>query len=262
MLSLLSFLGVSVKRQDSVNIPILSKETSYFKPEVFRVALKEIKSEEVLAKFLDKQAKLYPQEYREAIQSYFKEKLANRTGLMRHVSFFDSENTSTLSFGAVVQGFKDLGFETLSAYLNTLLVIGGGIAGTKKVEPPVEEVHNLTHPKSHTAIFNQNVDNLNQDVHEARVKSMIKQLLNGREILEQEDIDSLVDQLGKKRSKTCTDELLRALLRPLQRVAFTNIMNLCGGVLTEQDLNDFFMGTLFYAVAEPSSIAHRVMTMR
>ncbi|MBL7480617.1 caleosin family protein [Legionella bononiensis] len=262
MPNLLSFLGVPVQQQNLVNEPILLEEPSEFKPHVFRVALANIKSEEVLEKYLDKQAKLYPNEYREAIQAYFKEKLANRTGLMRHVSFFDSENRSTLNFGTVVQGFKDLGFEPLSAYLNTFIVIGGAIAGTKKIDRPVEEAHNLTHPKSHTAVFNQNVDNLNQDVHEARMRSMIKQIMNGREVLEQEDIDSLVEQLGKKRSKTCTDELIRALLRPLQRVAFTNLMNLCGGVLTEQNLNDFFRGTLFYAVAEPSSIAHRVMTMR
>ncbi|KTD52826.1 caleosin family protein [Legionella quateirensis] len=262
MPNLLSFLGVPVQQQNLIDEPIFLEESSDFKPHVFRVALANIKSEDVLAQYLDKQAKLYPREYREAIQAYFKEKLANRTGLMRHVSFFDAENKSTLSFGTVVQGFKDLGFEPLSAYLNTLLVIGGGIAGTKKVKPPVEEVHDLTHPKSHTAIFNQNVANPNHEAHEDRVESMINQLMNGREILQQEDIDGLVEQLGKKRSKTCTDELLRALLRPLQRVAFTNIMNLCGGALTRQNLYDFFMGTLFYAVAEPTSIAHRVMTMR
>jgi hypothetical protein len=258
----LSILSVPVKKQNSVNIPTYSEKKTAFELESFHAALKNIKSEEVLAKYLDRQAILHPKEYRENIQNYFKEKLATRTGLMRHVSFFDSENKSALNFRIVVQGFKDLGFDLISAYLNTFLVIVGGIAGTKKIEPPVDEVHNLTHPKSHTALFNQNTSDPNPDVHENRVKSMITRLMRGRETLGKEDIDALVDELGKKRSKTYIDELVRTLLRPLQRVAFTNVMNLCGGSLTTQNLEDFFMGTLFYAVAEPASIAHRVMTMR
>lgn len=262
MVSLLSFLGVSVKKQNSVCEPVFLEKKTSFKPDIFHIALKNVKSTEVLAKYLDKQARLHPEEYQKAIQGYFKEKLAQRTGLMRHVGFFDSENTSTLSFSKVVQGFKDLGFEPLSAYLNTLLVMGGGIAGTKKIEPPVDKAHNLTHPKSHTAIFNQNAENLNNEGHEARIKIMVRQLMAGREILKKEDIDPLVEQLGKKRSKTCTDELIRTFLRPLQRVAFTNVMNLCGGSLTEQNLLDFFEGTLFYALAEPAAIAPRVIAMR
>lgn len=262
MVSLLSFLGVPVKKQNLVPEPVFLKIKSDFKPDIFRIALKNLKSKEVLARYLDKQAKLHPEEYRQAIQGYFKEKLTQRTGLMRHVGFFDPENTSTLSLSTVVQGFKDLGFGPVSAYLNTLLVIVGGIAGTKKIEPPVEQAHHLTHPKSHTAIFNQNLSNLNNEAHEARIKRMVRHLMNGHETLKKEDIDPLVEQLGKKRSKTCTDELIRTLLRPLQRVAFTNLMNLCGGSLTEQNLIDFFEGTLFYAVAEPASVAPRVMAMR
>lgn len=264
MPGLFTFLGVQIKEQPVKKNPSKKEKEEalpFSRAEVLRVALNNVKSEEVLAAYLDKQARLHPEEYREAVQAYFKEKLVHRTGLMRHLSFFDSENNSSLSFGKVVQGFKDLGFEPVSAYLNTIIVIGGGILGTRKMNPPVEEAHNLTHPKSHTALFNQNLARPNSEVHEARMRTMISHLMNGREILNKEDIDGLVDGLGKKRSRTCTDELVRALLRPLQRVAFTNLMNLCGGSLREQDLEDFFMGTLFYAIAEPASVAHRVIVI-
>lgn len=256
------FLGVPVKTPNSEIKPFSSEKKSTFSPDIFRIALKNMKSEENLAKYLHKQAQLYPNEYREAIQAYFKEKLDQRTGLMRHVSFFDSENTSTLNFMDVVQGFKDLGFGTLSAYLNTALVIGGGILGTQKLEPPVEKVHHLTHPISHTALFNQNPSKFNNTAHERFIKNMIEKKMKGRDKLGEEDIISLVDEIGKQHPKTGLGEVFAKLLRPLQIVAFTNVMNLCGGSLTQQDLEDFFSGTLFYAIAEPSSVAHRVMTMR
>ncbi|KTD06383.1 hypothetical protein Lgra_3160 [Legionella gratiana] len=261
MSGILSFFGVPVKKQRSDESFSLQKQ-SKFLPDIFRIALKNMKSEENLAKYLNKQAKIHPEEYREAIQTYFKEKLDQRTGLMRHVSFFDSENTSKLNFLNVMQGFKDLGFGTLSAYLNTFLVIGGGIIGTQKLEPPIEKVHDLTHPISHTALFNQNPAKFNNNAHDKFVKNMIKRILNGRDKLEEEDIVTLVDEIGKRHPTTGLGKLFVALLRPLQIVAFTNVMNLCGGSLSEQDLEDFFGGTLFYAIAEPTSVAHRVMTMR
>ncbi|KTC92029.1 caleosin family protein [Legionella cincinnatiensis] len=261
MAGILSFFGVPVKPNLEAET-FSSEKKSDFLPDIFRIALKNMKSEENLAKYLHKQAQIHPQEYREAIQTYFKEKLDQRTGLMRHVSFFDSENTSTLNFMNVVQGFKDLGFGTLSAYLNTALVIGGGILGTQKLEPPIEKVHNLTHPVSHTALFNQNPSKFNNNAHEKLIKNMIQRMMKGRDKLEKEDLITLVDEIGKRHPKTGLGKLFVELLRPLQIVAFTNVMNLCGGSLTQQNLEDFFSGTLFYALAEPTSVAHRVMTMR
>ncbi|AUH71552.1 caleosin family protein [Legionella sainthelensi] len=256
------FLDVPVKKPSSEAETFSEKRKSDFLPDTFRIALNNMKSEENLAKYLHKQAQLHPQEYREAIQSYFKEKLDQRTALMRHVSFFDSENTSTLNFMNVAQGFKDLGFGRLSAYLNTALVIGGGILGTQKLEPPIEKVHNLTHPVSHTALFNQNPSKFNNTAHEKFIKNMIERKMKGRDKLGEEDIIALVDEIGKQHPKTGLGKVFAEFLRPLQIVAFTNVMNLCGGFLTQQDLADFFSGTLFYAIAEPSSVAHRVMTMR
>jgi len=259
---LLKILGVPIKQPIPKNEKHSSEKKSFFMPNVFRMALDGMKSEEALEKYLEKQAKLHPEEYQQAIQDYFKEKLAQRTGLMRHVSFFDRDNTSKLNFWDVEQGFIDLGFGTISAYLNTILVIGGGILGTRKKELSVEDSHQLTHPKSHTALFNQNRTNFNNEAHENRLNKMVKHFMNGREQLEEKDIEDIVQNLGKNRSKNCLDEVARTLLRPLQRVAFTNILNLNGGSLTEKDLIEFFTGTFFYARAEPASVAHRIITMR
>ncbi|ARB92520.1 caleosin family protein [Legionella longbeachae] len=256
------FLDVPVKKQNSETETFSEEKKSNFLPDIFRIALKNMKSEDKLAKYLQKQAQMHPKEYREAIQDYFKEKLEHRTGLMRHVSFFDSENTSTLHFMDVVQGFKDLGFGALSAYLNTALVIGGGILGTQELEPPIEKVHNLAHPLTHTALFNQNPFKFNNVAHAKYLKNMIERKMKGRDQLGEKDIIELVDEIGKQHPKNGLGKVFVELLRPLQIIAFTNVMNLCGGSLKQQDFEDFYNGTLFYGIAEPSSVAHRVMTMR
>ncbi|QMT61012.1 caleosin family protein [Legionella sp. PC997] len=251
------FLNNSTQLSDEAT----SSKSSTFLPKAFRAALEHMKSEELLSKYLQKQAKLHPEEYHEAIQAYVLEKLTDRTGLMRHVSFFDPDNTSTLSFLNVVQGFRDLGFSAFSAFGMTCLVMGGGVMGTQKLNPPVEEVHKLQHPLFHTAAFNQNQSKLNQ-AHDKLVERLVDQIMMGRDEIEKQDILAFADEVEKRHPVAGPSKIGQSILKQLQILAFTNLQDICGGKLTKKDLMDLYRGTLFYAIAEPDTVAHRVMAMR
>lgn len=238
------------------------KSKSPFLGRVFRAALENMQSEDLLSQYLQKQARLHPEEYREAIQAYVRDKLASRTGLMRHISFFDPDNTSTLGFLNVVQGFRDLGFDALSAFGMTCLVMGGGIMGTQQLNPPVKQVHKLQHPLFHTTAFNENQSKPNSEVHDRLVERVVDQIMMGRDEIEKKDIIAFAVEIEKKHPVAGPSKIGQYILKQLQILAFTNLQTVCGGKLTKKDLMDFYRGTLFYAVAEPATVAHRVMTLR
>jgi hypothetical protein len=242
---------------------IPTKTKSPFLSEVFRAALKNMQSVELLSQYLEKQARLHPEEYREAIQEYVKEKLLTRTGLMRHVSFFDPQNTSELSFFNVVQGFMDLGFDRFSSFGMTCLVMGGGMMGTQSLKPPIEKVHDLQHPMFHTAAFNEDRSkSKNPAAHDRLVERLIDQIMMGRDELEKEDILAFADEIEKKHPVAGPSKIGQFVLKQLQILAFNNLKTVCGDKLTKKDLMEFYQGTLFYAVAEPASVAPRVMALR
>ncbi|PJE16635.1 caleosin family protein [Legionella sp.] len=239
------------------------KKKSPFLPDTFRAALNNMQSEELLSQYLEKQAQRHPEEYREAIQDFVKDKLASRTGLMRHVSFFDPKNTSELEFFNVVQGFMDLGFDRFSSFGMTCLVMGGGMLGTQSIKPPIENVHDLQHPMFHTAAFNRDRSkSKNSAAHDKLVERLVDQIMMGRDELEKEDILAFADEIEKKHPVAGPSKIGQYLLKQLQILAFNNLKTVCGDKLTKKDLMDFYQGTLFYAVAEPASVAPRVMALR
>jgi len=256
--------GNEIQIAESEETTSSTKKKSPFSPQVFRAALKNMKSEELLARYLEKQAQRHPEEYREAIQEFVKDQLAVRTGLMRHVSFFDPDNTSELSFMNVVQGFMDLGFSRFSSFGMTCLVMGGGIMGTQTLRPPIDEVHKLQHPMFHTAAFNEDrsKSKKNPEAHDRLVEKLVDQIMMGRDVIEEKDILAFADEIEKRHPVAGPSKIGQFILKQLQILAFKNLKTVCGDTLTKKDLMDFYRGTLFYAVAEPASVAPRVMALR
>ncbi|KTD39421.1 hypothetical protein Lnau_0188 [Legionella nautarum] len=259
----MKFFSNSSLPDDSEEKASSEKPKYPFIPKAFHAALENMKSTEALSRYMESQAQRYPEEYREALQEYVKEKLLTRTGLMRHVSFFDPKNTKKLEFFNVVRGFMDLGFDRFSSFAMSCLVMGGGIMGTQSLKPPIESVHNLQHPMFHTGAFNEDRAKLkNAAAHDRLVRRLIDQIMMGRDELEEEDILAFADEIEKKHPVAGPSKIGQFALKQLQILAFNNLKTVCGDKLTKKDLIDFYQGTLFYAVAEPASVAPRVMALR
>lgn len=265
----MKFFSKTSLSDNTVQMLLSEEKASSAKPKppfiskAFHAALENMKSPEALSSYMESQAQRYPEEYREAVQDYVKEKLLTRTGLMRHVSFFDPKNISELSFLNVMQGFMDLGFDRFSSFGMTCLVMGGGILGTQSLKPPIGSVHVLQHPSFHTAAFNEDRSkSKNTAAHDRLVERLIDQIMMGRDELEKEDILAFADEIEKKHPVAGPSKIGQFVLKQLQILAFNNLKTVCGDKLTKKDLMEFYQGTLFYAVAEPASVAPRVMALR
>lgn len=202
-----------------------------------------------------------PNVFRAALREHVQDKLGALQPLERHIKFFDKDNDGTVHFGETYNSARCLNFGVGGAVAIALFSHTASLFKTWSWNVQTQRIFEIQHPAVHSGAF----DRVSAQADESKiiadkVAGLMAFDFGNKGYLTKEDFGRYVD--AKSAANTTDWFWTRWPTAAANKGEFGGLVTACNGQVTEQDLLDFYTGSLPYALAPSEEMAERIVNLR
>lgn len=219
-------------------------------------AAMQTQPEAALSKTLAAAAKESPKAFRAALRDQLEVELKDASKLQRHLTLLDLDGDGEVSMKENYKSLRQLGMSPAKAVL-----VGGAsqlalIFSTRDsvgVSIPIKNADRGMHKTVDTGAMDKDL------ALTKKLDEMMAEDANGDGFLDMNELGHLLD---KRAEASSANKIAKALVKAANKAEFAALFELVGGKMSRDDLQDFYMGSLFFSLLPADALAQRLVLLR